>query len=63
MVRRRVDAGFGGDIRWALPAVEDKTKSEIITDNAKEKPQEVQAAGSILSLPILGGLHHHYVRI
>jgi hypothetical protein len=32
-------------------------------DNAKEKPQEVQAAGSILPLPILSGLHHHYVRI
>ena len=26
-------------------------------------PQIVQAAGSILPLPILGGLHHHYVRI
>jgi hypothetical protein len=23
----------------------------------------VQALGSIFSLPILGGLHHHYVRI
>jgi hypothetical protein len=26
-------------------------------------PRAVQAAGSILPLPILGGLHHHYVRI
>ena len=25
--------------------------------------RSVQAVGSILSLPILGGLHHHYVRI
>ena len=26
-------------------------------------PRGVQAIGSILPLPILGGLHHHYVRI
>jgi transposase InsO family protein len=26
-------------------------------------PRAVQAVGSILPLPILGGLHHHYVRI
>ena len=26
-------------------------------------PRDVQAVGSILPLPILGGLHHHYVRI
>ena len=32
---------------------------------AKDSPQTraVQAVGSILPLPILGGLHHHYVRI
>jgi hypothetical protein len=32
---------------------------------AKDSPltRSVQAIGSILSLPILGGLHHHYVRI
>jgi Integrase core domain len=32
---------------------------------AKDSPQTraVQAIGSILPLPILGGLHHHYVRI
>jgi transposase InsO family protein len=32
---------------------------------AKDAPlsRTVQAAGSILPLPILGGLHHHYVRI
>src|SRR3954449_9570556 len=26
-------------------------------------PRAVQAVGSILPLPILGGLHHHYVRM
>jgi transposase InsO family protein len=26
-------------------------------------PRRVQGVGSILPLPILGGLHHHYVRI
>ena len=26
-------------------------------------PRDVQAVGTILPLPILGGLHHHYVRI
>jgi transposase InsO family protein len=32
---------------------------------AKDSPltRSVQAIGSILPLPILGGLHHHYVRI
>jgi hypothetical protein len=25
--------------------------------------RSVQTVGSILPLPILGGLHHHYVRI
>jgi transposase InsO family protein len=32
---------------------------------AKDSPQtrSVQAVGSILPLPIIGGLHHHYVRI
>jgi transposase InsO family protein len=27
------------------------------------RPRAVHAVGSILPLPILGGLHHHYVRI
>ena len=26
-------------------------------------PRDLQAVGGILPLPILGGLHHHYVRI
>ena len=26
-------------------------------------PREVQAVGRVLSLPILGGLHHQYVRV
>ena len=26
-------------------------------------PRKVQAVGRVLSLPILGGLHHQYVRI
>ena len=26
-------------------------------------PRAIQAVGSILPLPILGGLHHHYLRI
>jgi len=32
---------------------------------AKDSPltRSVQAIGSILPLPILDGLHHHYVRI
>jgi hypothetical protein len=32
---------------------------------AKDSPltRSVQAIGSILPLPILGGLHYHYVRI
>ena len=32
---------------------------------AKDSPitRSVQIVGSILPLPILGGLHHHYVRI
>jgi hypothetical protein len=32
---------------------------------AKDAPltRSVQSAGSIIPLPILGGLHHHYVRI
>jgi transposase InsO family protein len=32
---------------------------------AKDSPltRSVQTVGSILPLPILGGLHHHYVRI
>ena len=32
---------------------------------AKDSPQlrAIQSVGSILPLPVLGGLHHHYIRI
>jgi hypothetical protein len=57
-------AGFGGDIRRARPALEEKTKGGIIIpDNAKEKPEEVQAAGSNSSAANSRRTIYHYVRI
>ena len=38
-----------------------RTHLSLAKDSAL--PEPVQAVGCILPLPILGGLHHHYVRI
>jgi hypothetical protein len=37
-----------------------RTHLSLVKDAPMTRP--VQAIGSILSQPVLGGLHHHYVR-
>src|SRR5213592_3852713 len=39
------------------------TRTHLSLGKDSPVPRAVHATGSILPLPILGGLHHHYVRI
>ena len=39
------------------------TRTHLALAKVLPLTRSVQAIGSILPLPILGGLHHHYVRI
>src|SRR3954452_13902028 len=39
------------------------TRTHLSLDKDSPVPRAVHATGTILPLPILGGLHHHYVRI
>jgi hypothetical protein len=38
-------------------------RTHLSLDKDAPVPRAVQAIGRILPTPILGGLHHHYVRI
>jgi hypothetical protein len=39
------------------------TRTHLSLAKDASLPRAVQTVGSILPLPVLGGLHHHYVRI
>jgi hypothetical protein len=39
------------------------TRTHLSLGKDSPVPRAVHATGSIIPLPILGGLHHHYVRI
>jgi transposase InsO family protein len=39
------------------------TRTHLSLGKDSPVPRAVHATGTILPLPILGGLHHHYVRI
>jgi len=40
-----------------------ETRTHLSLKKDAPIPRAIQAAGRILCLPILGGLHHHYARI
>ena len=55
-----------GHLRWVLKSYaryynEVRTHRSLDKDSPVSRP--VQWAGRIVSHPVLGGLHHHYVRI
>jgi transposase InsO family protein len=39
------------------------TRTHLSLAKDSRRPRAIQSVDSILPLPVLGGLHHHYVRI
>jgi hypothetical protein len=55
--------GRSGGLIFAYLKYYNETPTHLSLDKNAPIPRAVESVGRILSRPVLGGLHHHYVRI